>query len=95
MGEEKVVYFCSEDGLTRLTGEGAQYWMDPTLNELEARVDPARFFRISRAAMVNLSAVTEVHPMPGGSGEVVMKNGVRLEVSRRRYRDLMAALGGG
>ena len=95
VGEEKVVYFCSEDGLTRLTGEGAQYWMDPTLNELEARVDPARFFRVSRAAMVNLSAVTEVHPMPGGSGEVVMKNGVRLEVSRRRYRDLMAALGGG
>jgi two-component system LytT family response regulator len=95
VGEEKVVYFCSEDGLTRLAGEGAQYWMDPTLNELEARVDPARFFRISRAAMVNLSAVTEVHPMPGGSGEVVMKNGVRLEVSRRRYRDLMAALGGG
>jgi two-component system LytT family response regulator len=94
VGEEKVVYFCSEEGLTRLTGDGAQYWMDPTLNELEARVDPARFFRISRAAMVNLSAVTEVHPMPGGSGEVMMKNGVRLEVSRRRYRDLMAALGG-
>jgi DNA-binding LytR/AlgR family response regulator len=44
--------------------------------------------------MVNLSAVTEAHPMPGRSGEVVMKNGLRLEVSRRRYRELMAALGG-
>jgi len=94
VGEVSVLYFCSEDGLTRLVGEGAQYWMDPTLNELEARVDPARFFRVSRAALVNLGAVAEVHPMPGGSGEAVMKNGVRLEVSRRRFRDFLQALSG-
>jgi hypothetical protein len=32
--------------------------------------------------------------MPGGSGEVLLKNGARLEVSRRRFRDLLDALGG-
>jgi len=69
--------------------------MDPTLNDLEARLDPARFFRVSRAALIALSAVREVHPMPGGSGEVLLANGVRLEVSRRRYRELLAALGQG
>jgi len=94
VGEARVLYFCSEEGLTKLVGDAAQYWMDPTLNELEQRVDPARFFRISRAALINLSAVTEVYPMPGGSGEVLLKNGQRLEVSRRRFRDLMQALGG-
>lgn len=94
VSESKVLYFCSEDGLTKLVGDSTHYWMDPTLNELEARVDPARFFRISRAAMVNFAAVTEVHPMPGGSGEAVMKNGARLEVSRRRFRDFLEALGG-
>lgn len=95
VGEARVLYFCSEEGLTKLVGDGGQYWMDPTLNELEQRVNPARFFRISRAALINLSAVTEVYPMPGGSGEVLLKNGQRLEVSRRRFRDLMEALGGG
>src|SRR5258706_14381394 len=84
VGEARVLYFCSEEGLTKLVGDAAQYWMDPTLNELEQRVDAARFFRISRAALINLSAVTEVYPMPGGSGEVLLKNGQRLEVSRRR-----------
>jgi two-component system, LytTR family, response regulator len=95
IGESRVLYFCSEDGLTKLVGESGQFWMDPTLNDLEQRLDPARFFRISRAAVIHLSAVTEVHPMPGGSGEVLMKNGQRLEVSRRRFRDLIQALEGG
>jgi len=92
--ESRVLYFVSEEGVTRLVSDGAQYWMDPTLNHLEGRVDPARFFRISRAALINLNAVTEVFPLPGGSAEVAMKNGQRLEVSRRRYRELLQALAG-
>jgi two-component system, LytTR family, response regulator len=92
--EGRVLFFASEAGLTKLVGESGQYWMDPTLNELEQRLDPARFFRISRAALISLTAVTEVHPLPGGSGEVVLKNGQRLEVSRRRLQELLKALGG-
>ncbi len=92
VGEARVLYFSSEDGLTRLVADSAQYWMDPTLNELEQRLDPARFFRVSRAALINLNAVAEVHPLPGGSGEVVLKNGQRLEVSRRRFRGLLESL---
>jgi len=95
VGEAEVIYFASEEGLTRMVGESAKYWMDPTLNELEQRVDPARFFRISRAALVNLNGVSEVRPEEGGSGELVMKNGQRLGVSRRRWRGLLAALGAG
>ena len=72
--------------------------MDPTLNELEERLEASPFFRISRAAIINLSAVGEVHPLPGGqaggSGEVLMKNGRRLEVSRRRFRERLEAFGG-
>lgn len=93
IAEPHVLYFGSEGSLTLLVADKGQYWMDPTLNDLEQRLDPARFFRISRAALVALNAVTEVIPLPGGSGEVVLKNGQRLEVSRRRYRDLLDALG--
>jgi len=90
--ESRVLYFSSEGGLTRLVAETANYWMDPTLNELEQRLDPSRFFRISRAALVNLNAIAEVHPLAGGSGEVLMKNGQLLEVSRRRFRELLQCL---
>lgn len=94
IGEARVHYFAAEEGLTRLVGESGQYWMDPTLNELEQRLDASRFLRISRAHLVNLNAVSEVFPLPGGSGEVLLKSGQRLEVSRRRFRELLKALEG-
>ena len=65
---QKAAYFESVDGLTRLvTDTGQSYWLDPPLQELETRVDPARFFRISRGALISLNAVAEVHPLPGGA----------------------------
>jgi two-component system LytT family response regulator len=94
VGENRVLYFMSDGGLTKLVADGAQYWMDPSLSELEERLDPARFCRVSRAAMVNLNAVAEVHPLPGGSAEVLLKSGQRLEVSRRRFRHLVDSLQG-
>lgn len=94
VGESRVLYFSSEDGLTKLIAANGQYWMDPTLNELETRLDRSRFFRISRAALINLNAVEQVVPLPGGGGEVLLKNGSRLEVSRRRFNDLLQSLDG-
>jgi len=92
--ELRVLYFGSEGSLTRMVADDGEYWMDPTLNELEQRLSPERFFRISRAAMINVNAVKEVVPLPGGSGEVVLRNGQTLEVARRRFRDLLQALSG-
>ncbi|MFY9724400.1 MAG: response regulator [Bryobacteraceae bacterium] len=92
--ESRVLYFSTEGSLTRLVADKGEYWMDPTLNDLERRLDPARFFRISRASLINLNAVTEVFPLAGGSAEVLLKNGQRLEVARRRFRDLLQSLAG-
>jgi two-component system LytT family response regulator len=88
-----VLCFISEGGLTKLMAGGQHYWMQPTLNDLEARLDPEQYFRISRAAIVNLDAVREVAPLAGGHGQVVLTDGARLEVSRRRFADLTEKLG--
>jgi two-component system LytT family response regulator len=88
-----AAYFDSVDGLTRLVTESGQaYWVDPTLQDLESRLDPNRFHRIARGAIVNLTAVVVFYPSASGSAEVVLKGGTRLEVSRRRVRDLVRAL---
>jgi two-component system LytT family response regulator len=95
VGESQVLYFSSEDGLTKLIADSGQYWMDPTLNDLELRLDSSRFFRISRAALINMNAVKQVFPLPGGGGEVLLKNGIRLEVSRRRFGNFLESIAGG
>jgi two-component system LytT family response regulator len=90
----EVLCFLSEDGLTKLQAATEHYWMSPSLNDLEARLDTRRFFRVSRAAIVNLDAVKDVVPTAGGHGEVRLSNGSRYEVSRRRFKELTEKLGG-
>ena len=90
--EAEVLYFESDGGLTRLVTGGTSYLMVPALNDLEERLAPSRFYRVSRAALISLNAVVKVDPLPGGSGEVLLKGGRRLEVTRRRFRELLERL---
>ena len=90
----EVFCFVSEEGLTKLHAAGDDYWMSPTLNDLEARLDPRRFFRVSRAAIVNLDIVRDVAPTAGGHGTLTLRDGTQLEVSRRRFKELTERLGG-
>jgi two-component system, LytTR family, response regulator len=90
----EVLCFLSEGGLTKLQAADQHYWMSPTLNDLETRLDPGQFFRISRAVIVNLDAVREISPTAGGHGEVALRDGSKHEVSRRRFRELTERLGG-
>ena len=92
--QDAVLCFDSEQGLTALVTAHERHWMEPTLNDLEARLDPAVFFRVSRAAIVRLDAIVEVVPLVGGHGEVRLTNGARLPVSRRRLRALLARIEG-
>jgi two-component system LytT family response regulator len=92
--QRDVVYFSSEGGLTRVNTRDRQYILEPTLNDLEERLEPASFYRVSRSAIVNLNAVTEVRMMIGGTAEVALKTGVKLEASRRRVKELLDRLGG-
>lgn len=92
--QNEVLFFSFEDGQTKLHSTGHDYWMQPSLSELEKRLEPRVFFRVSRAAIVNLDAIQEVLPLIGGYGQVVLKGGARLEVSRRRLKDLITRLEG-
>lgn len=55
-----------------------------TLSELERRLDPERFFRVHRSAIVNVDRVREVHPLFRGDSELKLANGARVRLSRTR-----------
>src|SRR5881409_2397147 len=61
-----------------------------TLVALEARLDPGRFRRISRSAVVNLDRVREVQPWFHGDAVVILESGTRVTLSRRYRRNLLA-----
>ncbi len=92
--QDEVLCFSTEEGLTALHTARERHFMERTLNDLERRLDPAAFFRVSRAAIVRLDAVVEVVPLVGGYGELLLRNGARVPVSRRRLKELLQRLEG-
>ena len=59
-----------------------------SLNTLEARLDPALFFRASRSHIVNLQEIKSVEPEAEGGLVVLLASGVKVTVSRRQARTL-------
>ena len=53
-----------------------------TLNALEAQLDPEKFLRVSRSAIVNLDRVKEVQPMFKGEHLVVLHGGRQIAMTR-------------
>src|SRR5216117_3230182 len=56
-----------------------------TLVALEARLDPERFRRISRSALVNLDRDRKLQPWFHGDAIIILQTGARVTLSRR-YR---------
>ena len=63
-----------------------------TLNSLEKQLDPEKFLRVSRSAIVNLDRVKELQPMFKGEHIIVLHDGKRLAMTRGLLRDLEQAL---
>jgi two-component system, LytTR family, response regulator len=54
-----------------------------TLKELEARLNPSRFVRVHKQAIVNIGHIMEIDHAPCGDGFAKLKCGLTLELSRR------------
>jgi two-component system LytT family response regulator len=65
---------------------GESHLLRETMTGLEARLDPARFARIHRTAIVNIDQIKELQPLFHGEYQVVLRNGTELTLSRG-YRD--------
>jgi two-component system, LytTR family, response regulator len=64
-----------------------------SLNALEARLDPAMFFRASRQHIVNLRFIESVETAPDDTYIIHLKNKSEVPVSRRQSRQLRESLG--
>lgn len=92
---ETVTHFMAQDKLTYAIVNGHSHSVDQTIAELERRLDPARFLRIHRAALVNVDMISEVNSFFAGKVIVTLKDARRtqLTVARDRVRALKAHLG--
>lgn len=62
VSDEQIVYFHAENELVFLyTPDGKKYLIDYTLEQVDALLDPSRFFRINRQYILHMQAIQEIH----------------------------------
>lgn len=80
---DEIEWIEAEDYYAAVHARGRRHLVRESLASLERRLDGSRFVRAHRSAIVNLDRVREVRG-EGGETVLVLRDGARVPVSRRR-----------
>ncbi|MEJ1960186.1 MAG: LytTR family DNA-binding domain-containing protein [Gammaproteobacteria bacterium] len=88
-----IEYITASGPYAELHANGRAHVIRERMQMLEERLDPARFFRIHRSAIVRLDQIETLLRDPGGDYGVKLRSGVQLSVSRNRVEQLERWMG--
>ncbi len=83
---------CFEEGLSFIYCVDGRFLSDKTLNYYEEKFKELGFFRSNRANLVNLDHVTTIHKAFKGAYFIELKDGSKVELSRRKALTLKKTL---
>ncbi len=90
---DDVDWVETADNYVKVHALGQTHLLRETLAHLRSRLDPARFVRIHRSAMVNVDRIQSLYPLFHGDQMVVLHDGTELPLSRRYRQELENLLG--
>jgi two-component system LytT family response regulator len=90
---KQIDYLIASGPYAELYVGEKRYLIRERMQALEERLDPAKFFRIHRSAIVRLELVETLLRNAGGDYGVVLRGGVKLKVSRARFEQLEIVVG--
>jgi two-component system LytT family response regulator len=90
---EDIDWIEAAGNYVRLHMKDQSHLFRETMNQMEARLDPQRFFRIHRSRIVNTERIKELQPWFNGEYVVVLHNGAQLRLSRSYREKLEERLG--
>jgi len=83
---KEIDWVEAADNYIRIHAGGKEHLMRETLQSLEGRLDPERFLRVHRSAIVNIDRIRELQPMFHGDYALRLCDGTELTLSRK-YKD--------
>jgi len=91
---DEIDWIEAAGNYVRLHAGPASHLVRETMAKVEARLDPERFVRVHRSAIVNVESIRELQPMFRGEYTAILRNGRRVAVSRGYRLPLEAKLTG-
>jgi two-component system LytT family response regulator len=92
---DEIDYVQAEDYYVKLRVGRKSHLLRETMNEMEAKLDPAKFLRIHRSTIVNIERIRELQQLFNGEYIVLLNDGTELKLSRSRREQLAALLKSG
>lgn len=90
----EIFWIEAQGNYVVLHADRQKHFFREPISSLENKLDPRRFRRIGRGAIVNLEYVRELQTWSRGDYLVILKNGAELKLSHR-YRENLAKHFGG
>lgn len=90
-----VAFFYLENKSTYIvTGSGESFITNRSLNNLEEKLDPRRFFRINRSFIISYKSIERIEPYFGNRLIVFLRPDLKMKalVSREKVSDFKAWL---
>ncbi len=83
---DEIDWIEAAGNYVRLHVGNTSHLLRETMNAIEGRLDPEKFFRIHRSRIVNMERIQELQPWLNGEYSVLLRTGTRLTLSRG-YRE--------
>ena len=89
----EIASIVADGELLHITNfQNKRFIINHRLKDLEARLAPDKFIRLSRGALANLEMISHIAPMPGSTFQITLKNGQQIASSRLQSRILRERL---
>ncbi len=89
----EIDWIEAADYYSKLHAGGKVHLVRETMATLEQKLDPERFVRVHRSAIVQLDRCVEIQPEFQGRFVLIMRDGSRVPMSRGRRAEVEKALG--
>lgn len=89
---DKIDWVKAADNYLELHVGRERHLIRETMAQLEKQLDPAKFARIHRSALVNIDRVKELRPLFNNDHVLVLHDGTQLTASRTYYEKLLTLL---
>jgi two-component system, LytTR family, response regulator len=95
LADDDIIYLASEERIVFAHLYETKYIINYTLDELQARLNPDKFFRIHRSTLVNLNYISLIESWFAGGYKTRMKDkqSTELIISRTAGKQLRQKLG--
>lgn len=94
LSKQDIIYVETQSRKTVIVTQQEQYPCSISIIEIEGKLSTSHYFRVHKSFLVKISAIKEIHHLPGQNYYLVLKGfeSLQIPVSRHRIRELKMLL---